>query len=254
MVRNSEPNSSFETLDTHALEMDSASLGISLDATQADKFRRYYRELERWNSLMNLTTVSGWEEVQKTHFLDSLSIAGALPSETMAARSFIDIGAGAGFPGIPMKIAFPGMSGTLVDATARKVEFLRNLAVSLGLYDIQVRHARAETLAHCENVRESFDLVFARAVAAMPALAELTLPFCTVGGVAALHKTRAASDEIASAHRAVETMGGTIRDIVSAGGDNKVLVIIDKARSTPANYPRRPGIPTKRPLLGVRTP
>ncbi len=249
MVRNREPNSSCETLDTRKLERDSASLGISLDSAQLDKFRWYYRELARWNSRMNLTTVSGWEDVQKTHFLDSLSIAGALPLETMTARSFIDIGAGAGFPGIPIKIAFPAMSGLLVDATSRKVEFLRNLACGLELSDLEVRHARAETLAHSGSVRECFDLVFARAVAAMPVLAELTLPFCRVGGVATLHKTTAAAAEIVAAHRAIETMGGAIREIVSAGGDNKTLVIIDKVDITPPNYPRRPGIPAKRPLL-----
>ncbi|MCY4654605.1 MAG: 16S rRNA (guanine(527)-N(7))-methyltransferase RsmG [Dehalococcoidia bacterium] len=233
------------------MERDSAGLGISLDSTQLDKFRWYYREMTLWNSTMNLTTVTGWEDVVKTHFLDSLAIAGALPAETRIARSFIDIGAGAGFPGIPIKIAFPGQSGMLVDATAKKVEFLKNLVAGLELPDIEVRHARAETLAHCDDARERFDLVFARAVAAMPVLAELTLPFCRVGGVAALHKTKSAAEEIASSHRAIETMGGAIRDIIRAGGDNKVLVVIDKVRDTPANYPRRPGIPAKRPLLSA---
>ena len=251
MVRKPELNTPFETLDTQTLERDSADLGISLDSTQLDKFRRYYRELVLWNSTMNLTTITSWEDVQKTHFLDSMSLAGALPLETRTARSFIDIGAGAGFPGIPMKIAFPGMTGLLVDSTARKVEFLKSLVASLDLPDIEARHARAETLAHCAGVREQFDLVFARAVAAMPTLAELTLPFCRVGGVAALHKTRSANDEIASSHRAIEIMGGAIRDIIGAGGDSKVLVVIDKVRDTPANYPRRPGIPAKRPLLSA---
>ncbi len=253
MVRKQGQTGSYETLDTRGLERDSAKLGISLDSTQLDKFRLYYRELARWNSTMNLTSVTGWEEVVETHFLDSLSIAGALASETRSARNFVDIGAGAGFPGIPMKIAFPGLSGLLVEATARKVEFLRNLAAGLELSDMEARHSRAETLARCESVREGFDLVFARAVAPMPALAELTLPFCRVGGVAALHKTASAADEIASAHRAIETMGGEIRDIVSAGGDSKTLVVIDKVRNTPANYPRRPGIPSKRPLPGGET-
>ena len=236
-------------LDTRGLEKDSEKLGISLDSTQLDKFRRYYHELGRWNSTMNLTTVTAWNDVVETHFLDSLSIAGALRSETIAARNFVDIGAGAGFPGVPMKIAFPGLYGMLVDATARKVEFLRNLVTGLELTDMEVRHSRAETLAHCESVREVFDLVFARAVASMPVLAEITLPFCRVGGLVALHKTTSAAGEIAAAHRAVETMGGVIRDLVSAGGDSKILVVIDKVRNTPANYPRRPGIPSKRPLL-----
>ena len=229
--------------------MDSAKQGISLNPAQLDKFRHYYRELVRRNSTMNLTTVTGWDDVVETHFLDSLSVAGALPSETRAARNFVDIGAGAGFPGIPMKLAFPGLRGTLVDATARKVGFLRDMVVALELADMEVRHSRAETLAHCESVREGFDLVFARAVAPMPVLVELTLPFCRVGGLVALHKTPSAADEIAAARRAIETMGGVIRDTIRTGGDNKILVVIDKIRSAPANYPRRPGIPSKRPLL-----
>ncbi len=238
-----------KTLDTRTLERGSARLGIPLDSEQLDKFRRYYRELAKWNSMMNLTTVTGWENVQKTHFLDSLAIARALPSDASTARNFIDIGSGAGFPGVPMKIAFPRLSGTLVDATARKVAFLRSVVSELELSDIEVRRARAESLARRENIRESFDLVFARAVAAMPTLAELTLPFCKVGGVAALHKTRAASGEIIAAHKAIETMGGAIREIVSAGGNNKTLIIIDKVAFSPPIYPRRPGIPSKRPIL-----
>ena len=229
--------------------MDSAKLGISLSSAQLDKFGLYYRELVRRNSTMNLTTVTGWDDVVETHFLDSLSVAGALPSETRAARNFVDIGAGAGFPGIPMKLAFPGLRGTLVDATARKVGFLRDMVVALELADMEVRHSRAETLAHCESVREGFDLVFSRAVAPMPVLVELTLPFCRVGGLVALHKTTSAADEIAAAHRAIETMGGVIRDTIRTGGDNKVLIVIDKIQETPANYPRRSGIPSKRPLL-----
>ena len=250
MVSCPEPR---EKLDTDRLEADSAKLGVSLNPFQLDKFRLYYRELARWNSGMNLTSVTGWEDVVETHFLDSLSVAGALGPELEAARNFADIGAGAGFPGIPLNIAFPNLSGLVVDATARKVEFLRELLALLELTDTEARHGRAETLARREEMREGFDLVFARAVAPMPALAELTLPFCRVGGVAALHKTRSAAEEIASAHRAIGTMGGVIRDIVSAGGDNKVLVIMDKVSGTPAKYPRRPGIPSKRPLLGGGT-
>ena len=252
MVRNRNPDGSYETLDTGTLEKDSAGLGIALSPAQLDKFRECYRELARWNSRMNLTRVTGWEDVVETHFLDSLSIAGALPPETLRARRFIDVGAGAGFPGIPMKIAFPDMRGTLVEATARKAEFLRNLTDALELDGIEVQHERAETLAHRAGAREGFDLAFARAVAAMPVLAELTLPFCKVGGVAALHKTRGATEEIAAARGAIETMGGAVRDIVGAGGDNKVLVIIDKVERSPEGYPRRPGIPAKRPILGVR--
>ena len=250
MVRNLTQKDAYEELNAEALESGAEKMGISLDSTQLDKFRLYYRELIRWNSMMNLTTVTDWEGAQAIHFLDSLAIAGALPSETMAARNFVDVGAGGGFPGIPMKIAFPGLSGLLVDATAKKVEFLRNMIDVLELTELEATHARAETLGRREATRERFDMVFARAVASTPILVELTLPLCRIGGVVALHKTRAAAEEIAAAGMAIETMGGTTREVVNAGGDNKVLAIIDKTRATPQQYPRRPGIPSKRPLLG----
>ncbi len=250
MVRTPEQSDDCQELNSEALERGAEKIGISLDSTQLERFRLYYRELIRWNSVMNLTAVTDWEDVQTTHFLDSLAIAGALPPETMNARNFVDVGAGGGFPGIPMKIAFPDLNGLLVDATAKKVEFLENMIEVLGLPDLETTHARAETLGRDETTRESFDMVFARAVAPMPVLAELTLPLCRTGGVVALHKTRAAENEIANAERAIEIMGGTIREIVSAGGHNKVLAVIDKKRATPPQYPRRPGIPSKRPIKG----
>lgn len=245
-----------QPLDTRTLEAGAKELGVSLDAAQLDQFRRYYLELVEWNSKMNLTTVTDWEEVQKRHFLDSLALARAIPSDIIESGRFVDVGAGAGFPGLPVKIAFPNARGVLVEATARKVEFLRSVIANLSLDGLEARHGRAETLAREEDTRGHFDMAFARAVAPMPTLAELTLPFCRVGGLAALHKTSAASAEIESAGEAICIMGGRIRETIQieaaweGEASNKTIILIEKTRDTPAKYPRRPGIPAKRPLTG----
>ena len=156
-----------------------------------------------------------------------------------------------------MRLAFqprrPALHRTLVDATAKKVEALKNLVHDLGLDGIEAIHGRAETLGHSDGLRESFDLVTARAVAPMPVLAELTLPFCRVGGMVVVHKTEGAVEEIASAEYAIEMMGGEIARTVPAtweGPDSgRKLIVIEKLNPTPANYPRRPGMPSKRPLM-----
>ena len=194
-----------------------------------------------------------WEAVQTRHFLDSLSLLEAVPADTLESGRFVDIGTGAGLPGIPLKIVFAGMSATLVDATAKKVELLKNLVDELRIDRIDVLHGRAETLGHSDGLREGFDLVIARAVAPMPVLAELTLPFCRVGGMAVVHKTDGAVEEIASAVYAIEMMGGEITRTIGTtweGPDSgRNLIVIEKLNPTPANYPRRPGMPSKRPLM-----
>ena len=245
-----------QPLDTSTLETGAKELGVSLHAAQLDLFRLYYTELVERNSKVNLTTVTDWEQVQKRHFLDSLSLARAVPSESIEAGRFVDVGAGAGFPGLPVKIAFPNARGVLVEATARKVEFLKSVIATLRLDGLEARHGRAETLAREEGMRGRFDLAFARAVAPMPTLAELTLPFCRVGGLAALHKTSTASAEIESAGEAICIMGGRIREIIEIEAawegvtSHKTIILIEKTQDTPAKYPRRPGIPSKRPLTG----
>ena len=263
-------------LDAAVLSRGAADLGISLDRTQVCQFRRYYRVLLEWNAKMNLTAVTEWEQAQRRHFLDSLSISRVIARHNLESCRFIDIGSGAGLPGIPMKIAFPGMTGVLVDSTAKKVRFLKyvidQLKVGHVKYapspsasgmepapanardegELSARHGRAEALAHLPDMRERFDLVVARAVAPMPVLAELTLPFCRPGGYVAVHKTASAADEIAGARRAVATLGGEVRDIIESDWDGsdsgRSLVVVAKTGPTPESYPRRPGIPAKRPL------
>ncbi len=241
------------TLDTTALERGAANLGLRLSLAQLESFRRYYRWLVRWNDRVNLTTVTKWEDVQTRHFLDSLSVAEAVPAAMLDSGRSVDIGTGAGLPGIPLKIAFAGGRWSLVDATAKKVDAVNELVNELGLDGIEAVHARAETIGHADGMRESFDLVTARAVAPMPVLAELALPFCRVGGVAVVHKTDGADAEIASAKYAIEVMGGkvarTVRYVFEEPDSRRKLIVIEKVRPTPDRYPRRPGMPSKRPLM-----
>ena len=227
-------------------------LGVRLNKDQVDQFERYYRGLVEWNARMNLTAITGWEDVQRRHFLDSLTLSGFLIAEQLENCRFIDIGSGAGLPGIPMKIAFPGLTGVLIDATERKIRFLRSMIDRLALPGLEARTGRAEDMGHRPEMREQFDLVLARAVAPMAILAELTLPFCRIGGHVVVHKTLGAADEIRAARYAIEALGGlTRRELLSElpdGVTQSLLLVIEKITKTPDRYPRRPGIPAKRPL------
>ncbi len=226
-------------------------LGIRLSEAQIQRFVRYYTELARWNARTNLTAITDWEAVQSRHFLDSLSVAQALPDETLQSGRFIDIGSGGGFPGIPMKLAFPGMRGALLDSTAKKTAFLTHVCEALELRDISVITARAETAAQEAELRETFDVAFARAVSGVATLAELTLPFVRVGGLVVLHKKSNIDAELESARGAVGRMGGTLREMPAIkldGLDSRTLVVLEKQRPSPEGYPRRPGMPAKRPL------
>ncbi len=230
-----------------------ATLGIQLDRAQIEQFHRYYRELVDWSKRINLTTVTGWEEVQTRHFLDSLSVSVVLPAGLLGSGGrILDLGSGAGFPGLPLGIAFPGLNVTLMDSTAKRTAFLAHVVEMLGLGNVEVRTGRAEALGHDPALRESFDAVLSRAVAHLSVLAELCLPFCRLGGVVVAQKMLGVDDEIRRAHRAIETMGGRLRgveEITFEGSEGaKGLVVIEKNSPTPAGYPRRPGIPAKRPL------
>ena len=244
-------NFSCDSLDAATLLDGAARLGVSLNAAQARLFKRYYLAMMEWNARMNLTTVTEWEQAQRRHFLDSLSAVRALPDEVLDAGRFVDVGSGAGLPGIPLKIAFPGMAGALVEATGRKARFLQEMVETLSLDGLEVARGRAEDLARLPEMRERFDVALARAVAPMPALAELTLPFCRVGGRAIVHKTLDAAGEIESALYAIEALGGEIRATIAPDDSEsrRTLLVIEKVAPTPARYPRRAGIPAKRPLM-----
>jgi len=234
------------------LKAGAAALGVSLDPIQIAQFRRYYHELVDWNRRGNLTSVTGCAEVQSRHFVDSLSVIAVLNGGLLDGGRALDVGSGAGFPGLPLKIAFPRLKITLMDATNKKASFLRHVSGVLGLDDVEVLAGRAETLAHHTVLREEFDLVLSRAVAQLPVLAELTLPFCRLGGLVVSQKGVGVDVEVRQAQRAIETVGGMlkeIREVQSASFDTRAaLVVIEKKAATPLKYPRRSGIPAKRPL------
>ncbi len=247
------------------LEYGARQLGLCLSGEHLARFQRYYEELVEWNQRFNLTTVVGYDEVQLRHFLDSLTCLLALPGwsrEVVGSElplvcqpqpwQCIDIGAGAGFPGLPLKIVCPELRLTLLEATRKKVEFLLHLTDDLGLQGVEVIWERAETLGQNPHYRERYDVVVARAVAELPVLSELCLPFCRVGGRFIAQKGVEAEKEIAVATEALDRLGGIIREVkeVSLPGqrERRALVVIEKVAPTPAGYPRRAGIPAKRPI------
>ena len=230
------------------LKRGAAEIGVSLTLAHLRQFSRYYRAMVEWNARVNLTSVTQWEEVQTTHFLDSLTVRLGMSS---GSGRLADVGSGAGFPGVPLKIVFPGLQATLIESTGKKTAFLRHLGDILDL-ELDVRKGRAETLAHEPELRERFDFVASRAVASLAVLAELCLPFCRVGGTVVTQKKGDIERELAGAGRAIDAMGGRLKEVrevsVSGLGDGRRLVVLEKVRPTPDRYPRRPGVPAKRPL------
>ncbi len=225
---------------------------LELDARQIQSFEIFYRELIDWNTRVNLTAISEREQVIVKHFLDSLSVATVLHPAVPA--SLVDIGAGAGFPGIPLKIAFPALQLTLLEATRKKVEFLNHIIARLGLSDTQAVQARAEDWGKDPAHRERYDYAVARAVADLPVLLEYALPLIRVGGAFIAQKGIAVEPEIERAGPALRLLGGRVREVVPVqlpGLEPRHLVVVDKIAPTPAGYPRRAGIPEKKPLKAV---
>ena len=235
------------------LETGAAKLGIELSLPQLVQFQVYYQELTDWNNKLNLTSITEIKEVQLKHFLDSLTIILAFkkPDEIDGLR-IIDVGSGAGFPGLPLKIAFPSINLTLLEATAKKANFLRHIVQKLELTDVEVIWGRGEEIAHRVEYREQFDVALSRAVASLSSLVELTLPFCKTGGSVILQKKGNIEEEIQKAAKAIELFGGSQLKVKGIElpelPDNRYLVTIEKMNPTHTQYPRRPGIPTKRPL------
>ena len=228
-------------------------LGIALAGCHLTAFETCYRELVAWNERFNLTAITDWEGVLVRHFLDSLSCLKALPRMELAAGArVIDVGTGAGFPGLALKIVCPGMRLTLLEATGKKVTFLEHVVGVLGLEKVEVIHGRAEELGRDPAHREQYDWALARAVAEMPALAEYLLPLVRVGGAALAQKGEGAAAEVHRANAAIVTLGGRVRQLTPVElrglAETRYLVVADKVVATPAKYPRRPGVPQKRPL------
>ncbi len=228
-------------------------LGISLNADHLRAFRKYAEALVAWNQRFNLTAITDDVGIQIRHLLDSLSCLLALESQGRLNQArVIDVGTGAGFPGLPLKILRPNIRLTLLESTAKKVRFLEHIVDLLSLENVTMLHGRAEELGRWVDHRESYDWALARAVAEMSVLAEYLVPLVKVGGHVLAQKGENAPAEVQRAEFAVTTLGGRVRRLVPVEmrglAETRYLVVLDKVAATPAKYPRRPGMPSKRPL------
>jgi 16S rRNA (guanine527-N7)-methyltransferase len=227
-------------------------LGLDIEEEQIALFQRYFNELTDWNGRTNLTAITDYSEVQAKHFLDSLTVSLVIPKDVVANGTLMDVGSGAGFPGLPLKLLYPGLRVTLVESVGKKAAFLNHMTDTLGLEGVEVCAQRAESLAHDPRMRGNFDVVVSRAVADMSVLAELTLPLCKPGGRVVAQKKFGVYDELKRAERAISLLGGTLESIETVDleeiGEQRWLVVLSKNSESPSSYPRRPGIPAKRPL------
>ena len=228
---------------------------IELTDHQMEQFAQYYQDLVATNKVVNLTRITEEKEVYLKHFYDSITGALALTELTTSALILCDIGAGAGFPSWPLKIAFPQLKVTIVDSLNKRISFLQELVDRLGLTGVSLVHARAEDFSKKGSPhREQFDVVTARAVARLSVLSELCLPAAKVGGVFLAYKAQAADEELQAARPALQKLGGTVRSTYQLAlptepePEERNLIIIDKHQATPNKYPRRAGLPAKKPL------
>lgn len=225
--------------------------GIEVSDEQLKQFERYYEVLVEWNEKMNLTGITEREQVYIKHFYDSISLAFHVPMGEM--RSMADIGSGAGFPGIPLKICYPHLQLTIVDSLNKRIQFLQHVVNEIGLSQVRLLHGRAEDLGRQEELRDAFDLVTARAVARMAVLNEFCLPFAKPGGLFVAMKGSDPKDEVKEAARSLTELKGkwisTPEFSLPLENSERHLVIIQKTAATPKKYPRKPGTPVKMPLF-----
>lgn len=228
-----------------------AEAGIPLTAEQIGQFSVYHEMLLDWNMRMNLTALTAPEDVAVKHIIDSLTAYDAALFD--GARTLIDVGTGAGLPGIPLAVYAPHLTVTLLDSLNKRVRFLTEVTAAMGLQNVRCIHARAEEAARTAEHRAAYDIVVSRAVARLPVLLEYTLPFVRVGGTLLALKGRAYAEEQKEARRAAEVLGGgriTARPVHLPGLDDvRAILTVTKERQTPAAYPRGGGAPTRRPLL-----
>jgi 16S rRNA (guanine527-N7)-methyltransferase len=244
-----QPTTSLDLLQRGARE-----LRLQLRADQLQQFARYQAELLEWNERFNLTAITNPADVEVKHFLDSLTLVPYLEDWFPGPnpKRLVDVGAGAGFPGLPIAITLPHFRVTMVEATAKKCRFLEHVIGILGLANAEVRCGRAEDLARDRQSRARFDIVVARAVASLPTLLELTMPFARVGGLVVAMKKADIDLEIKEAAYAIRVLGGKwlapLEVQVPLLNETRLLVRAEKVQPTPAEYPRRSGKPTKAPL------
>lgn len=223
---------------------------ISLTQQQKEQFERYFELLVEWNQKINLTAITEKNEVYLKHFYDSIApiLQGYIPNEPIR---ILDIGAGAGFPSLPMKIIFPNLEVTIIDSLNKRIQFLTLLADELHLEKVNCYHGRAEDFAQDKHLRQQFDIVTARAVARMQVLAELTIPFLSLNGKLIALKASAADQELEEAKNALSTLFAQVLESKNyhlPNGDSRNITVVQKKKETPKKYPRKAGMPAKKPL------
>ncbi|HLQ83308.1 MAG TPA: 16S rRNA (guanine(527)-N(7))-methyltransferase RsmG [Pseudogracilibacillus sp.] len=223
---------------------------IEINEYQLNQFDKYYNLLVEWNKKMNLTAITEKEDVYLKHFFDSIS--SSFHFDFTQIESVCDVGAGAGFPSIPLKICYPHLKITIVDSLNKRITFLENLAKELKLGNVNFVHARAEDFGQNKAHRETYDLVTARAVARTNVLSEYCLPLCKIKGHFIAMKGALASEELQEANKAITTLGGELKEELTFNlpheNSERSIIIIEKTKKTPKKYPRKPGTPQKLPL------
>lgn len=227
------------------------ALGISLTYTQKQQFDKFYELLVEWNKVMNLTGITEYEEVNEKHFVDSVSIVKAL--DINKVKTVIDIGTGAGFPGIPLKIVFPHLKVVLLDSLNKRINFLNKVIDELNLTEIDTIHGRAEDFAKQAQYREQFDLCVSRAVANLSTLSEYCIPYVKVGGLFVPYKSGEIDEEVHQAEKAISILGGKLEDVIKFQlpdtDISRSFVKINKQHNSANKYPRKAGLPSKEPLM-----